>query len=165
MACLTPDVTSDPVDASLSVGPVSAADQSGTTRGPEPGQQRVGAAEGETQFAARLLGGDLAAVSPLKDVDTAVELGVVEPALLVVSGDAGGNLGPRSLRLLVGGRSGDEQLTSNLCCCVVLAPVAGVGDNAPIVASTLAASRVLFAVAIMGTTRCGRSGSSTTRRR
>jgi hypothetical protein len=122
-------VTSDPVDAWLPVGPVAAADQPGTTRGPETGQQRVGAAEGEAQFAAGLLGGDLAAVSPLKDLDTAIELAAVTDALLVVGGDAGGNRRLRSLRLLVGGGRGDEQLTINLCGGVVLAPVAGVGDN------------------------------------
>ena len=90
-------MTADPVNASLSVGPVAAADQPGTTRGPETGQQRIGAAQGETQFATRLLRADLAAVSPLKNGDTAVELGVVEPALVVVGGDTGGNLRMRSL--------------------------------------------------------------------
>jgi hypothetical protein len=54
---------------------------------------------------------------------------VVEPALLVVGGDAGGNLRMRSLCLLVGSGRGDEQLTINLCGGVVLAPVASVGDN------------------------------------
>jgi hypothetical protein len=36
-------------------------------------------------------------VSPLKNGDTAVELGVVEPALVVVGGDTGGSLRMRSL--------------------------------------------------------------------
>jgi hypothetical protein len=54
---------------------------------------------------------------------------VVEPVLLVVGGDAGGNLRSRSLCLLVGSGGGDEQLTINLCRGVVLAPVAGVGND------------------------------------
>ena len=36
-------------------------------------------------------------------------------ALLVVGGDAGGNLRLRSLGLLVGSGRGDEQLTIDLC--------------------------------------------------
>jgi hypothetical protein len=68
-------------------------------------------------------------VSPLKNLDTAIELGAVTGALLFVGGDAGGNRRLRALRLLVGGGRGDEQLTINLCGGVVLAPVAGVGDN------------------------------------
>ena len=70
-------MTSNPVDASLPVRAVATADQPGTTRGTETGQQRVGAAEREAQFAARLLRADLAAVSPVKDVDTAIQLGVL----------------------------------------------------------------------------------------
>jgi hypothetical protein len=90
------------------LGRWQAADQPGTTRGTEPGQQRVGAAEGETQFATRLLRADLAVVPPLKNGDTAVHFGVVEPALVVVGGHTGGNLRLRSLRLLGGSGRGDE---------------------------------------------------------
>ena len=126
MACFT-RATSDPVDAPLSVGSVAAADQPSTTRGLKRASS-AGAAE-ERQFAARLLGGDLAAVSPLEDVDTAI--GSARSRMLSLSSAAmraaTSGCGPCAcLSAVVVAMS---KLAINLCGGVVLAPVAGVGDD------------------------------------